>query len=77
MTRIKAWWYGLPLSVRKAATDFWTVFVSGAGLIVVASFANGFPSDRQAWTEWALTIGAALANVAVNAARRAWETDLT
>jgi hypothetical protein len=81
MTRIKRWWLGLPLSVRKAVTDFWTVFAGGASLILSATIwnllAGSMPSTHDAWIAWAGTLLASLANVAVNAARRAWETDLT
>lgn len=65
MDGLLALWARIPPKAQKALTDFWTVLVAG---VVALSITLPDPGD---WRNWAVVTAAAIANVAVNAARRA------
>lgn len=66
---IIAFWLGLPLSWRKAGTDFWTYALTGITTLSVALPDNGN------WRNWALGVGLAVLGVILNAVRRSWLTN--
>lgn len=67
-------WARLPLPWRKAITDFATPFVSGVMLILPAMILAGPSPELTVWA-WIGNLVTAVLNVAVNAARRSWQTN--
>jgi hypothetical protein len=59
-SRLQTFWLRLPVSVRKAATDFWTYLL--AGLLALQ-----LPADTT-WKQAVAIVGF----IALNAARRSW-----